>query len=427
MREETTAGALSRTLDDRYDIVDRNLLVATKFTRVLEGDHTLVTGIEGETNRRNEQRTTLQDGLPLLVDFGDNVSASSLRFAAFAQDEWSLTPQWAVHAGLRWEGITTQGSGESADARNRSSVWTPLLHAVWKPEPESRDQLRFSLTRSYRSPTLQSLIGRPSINTRYPTPGPNTPTQPDRAGNPDLKPELATGIDIAVERYLSGSGLLSANVFVRKISNFMRSQTALEDVSWSPGQPRWVARQQNIGNAMTQGIELEAKARLSEVLGEAAPKVDLRANLSLFRSRVESVPGPDNRIDQQPDYTANVGADYRIPGLPLTLGGNVNWTPAYDTRFDLNDAQYRERWIRTPPIHLAVMAEVLEHLYTAPTLVLGFAYSLMEPGGILIVETPNAASLKKRLRLLVGRHPYEMIRENAVNPGHFRPFHLSFQ
>ena len=39
LREETTAGALSRTLDDRYDIVDRNLLLATKFTRVLEGDH----------------------------------------------------------------------------------------------------------------------------------------------------------------------------------------------------------------------------------------------------------------------------------------------------------------------------------------------------------------------------------------------------
>jgi iron complex outermembrane receptor protein len=59
-----------------------------------------------------------------------------------------------------------------------------------------------SLTRSYRSPALSNLISRPSVNTRYPVPGPNTPTQADRAGNPNLKPELATGIDIAVERYL---------------------------------------------------------------------------------------------------------------------------------------------------------------------------------------------------------------------------------
>lgn len=90
--------------------------------------------------------------------------------------------------------------------------------------------------------------------------------------------------------------------------------------------------------------------------------------------------------------------------------------------FDLNDAQYRDRWIQTPSIHLAVMAEVLEHLYTAPTLVLGFVFSLIKPSGFLIVETPNAASLKKRLRLLVGRHPYEMIRENAKNPGHYREY-----
>ena len=88
------------------------------------------------------------------------------------------------------------------------------------------------------------------------------------------------------------------------------------NVSWSP-QQRYVSRPQNIGDAVTQGLELEAKFRLSDVMGENAPKVDVRANASLFRSRVKSVPGPDNRLDQQPDYTANLGADYRVPGLPL--------------------------------------------------------------------------------------------------------------
>ncbi len=78
--------------------------------------------------------------------------------------------------------------------------------------------MRISLTRSYRSPSLGNLIARPGINTRYPAPGPNTPTQPDRAGNPSLRPELATGLDVAVERYLPGSGILSANVFQRRIS-----------------------------------------------------------------------------------------------------------------------------------------------------------------------------------------------------------------
>jgi outer membrane receptor for ferrienterochelin and colicins len=366
LRKEVTAGAVSRTLDDQGEFTDRNLLLSSKYVQSLEGGHSLVAGAEGEANRRNEQRSTLQNGLPLLADYGDNLSASSTRFAAYAQDEWNLTPQWAAYAGLRWEGITTRGTGEAGagESTNRSSVWTPLLHAVWKPEPKSADQLRFSLTRSYRSPSLQNLIARPNINTRYPAPGPNTPTQPDRAGNPALKPELATGLDIAFEHFLPAGGLFSANVFQRQISNYMRSQTALETVSWSPGQPRWVSRTQNVGDATTQGVELEAKFRLSD-LANGAPKVDVRANASLFRSRVNGVAGPDNRLDQQPDYTANFGADYRFTGLPLTLGGNLNWTPAYDTRLSDVQAAFQGRkasvdayglWVFNPSLQLRVTA-----------------------------------------------------------------------
>ena len=342
-RDESTAGVPVRRLDDRSRTSDRNLLVGTKFIRTLAGDHSLALGAEGEANRRDETRTT--DDPALLANFGDNVGASSTRLAVYAQDEWNLTPQWAAHAGLRWEGIATRGASGAngtADQDNRSGVWTPLLHAVWKPVPESRDQLRLSLTRSYRSPTLQNLIGRPSINSRQPAPGANTPTQPDRAGNPALRPELATGVDVAVERYLGEGGLLSANLFYRQIRDYMRSRTTLEDVVWSPGQPRYVSRPQNIGEATTQGVELEAKFRLTDLMADA-PKVDLRANASAFRSRVESVPGPDNRLDQQPGYTANLGADYRVPGWPMTLGGNLNWTPAYDTRISEEQRAYQGR------------------------------------------------------------------------------------
>lgn len=368
LRTEFSGGAPSRVLDDHGDTLDRNALLATKFIRTLAGEHSLVAGAEGEANRRTETRTT-NDPM-LLANFGDNVAASTSRFAAYAQDEWNLTPQWAAHAGLRWEGIATRGaSGENGTGQqtNRSKVWTPLMHAVWKPEPDSRDQVRFSLTRSYRSPTLQNLIGRPSLNSRYPAPGSNTPTQPDRAGNPNLRPELATGLDIAFERYPAAGGLLSANLFHRQIRNYMRSQTALEAVSWSPGQPRFVSRPQNIGDAMTQGLELEAKLRLSDVI-DAAPKLDLRANASLFRSRVKAVPGPDNRLDQQPGYTANLGADYRVPGWPLTLGGNLNWTPAYDTRVSEIQTAYQGRkvvidayglWVFSPSAQLRLSASNL--------------------------------------------------------------------
>ena len=364
-------GSFLRTLQDTSDTRDRNLTLNGKLSQLVASEHSLVLGGEAESNRRSEARSTLQNGLPLLADFGDKLTASATRLALYAQDEWTVSPQWAAHAGLRWEGIHTRGSGtlNAAESSNRSGVWTPLLHAVWKPDEKSRDQVRFSLTRSYRAPTTANLIARPSINTCCQAPGPNEKTKPDRAGNPNLRPELATGIDIAVERYLAGSGLISANVFHRQIKNYMRNQTALEDVSWSPGQPRYVSRPQNVGNAVTQGIELEAKFRLSELLVDA-PKLDLRANASVFRSRVKSVPGPDNRLDQQPGFTANLGADYRLPGLPLSLGGNLNWTPGYSTR--LSDVQTAEQGRK-------VVADAYVLWVFSPTLQLRTSFSNLDP------------------------------------------------
>jgi outer membrane receptor for ferrienterochelin and colicins len=343
LRDEFDANdAPSRTVDDRTDTRDRNATLSLKASNALDGGHNLVAGLEFERNRRVEARTTLWNGVPQLTEFGDNLGASSRRYALYAQDEWSLTPQWAAHAGLRIEGITTEGEGaNNVVERNASRVATPLLHAVWRPDPKSRDQVRASLTRSYRSPNLNQLIGRPGLNNIDPPPGANTELTADSAGNPTLRPEVAIGIDLALERYLAEGGVLSANLFARRISDLIRNVVTREDVSWSPGTPRYVSRPRNIGNARSQGIELEAKFRLSDVVADA-PRVDVRANMSLFRSRVQGIPGPDNRLAEQPGGTLNLGTDYRLRSLPLTVGGNINHTPGYDIRLD------SKRWAVQP-------------------------------------------------------------------------------
>ena len=387
LRLEQRAGTLSRTLQDTAHTRDSSLSLNGKLSQLLANEHSLVAGGEAESNRRTEARSTLQDGAPLLGEFGDNVQASATRLALYAQDEWNISPQWAANAGLRWEGIQTRSGdigNRSSGITNRSSVWTPLLHAVWKPDPKSRDQVRFSLTRSYRSPTLQNLIARPAINPRDPVPGPNTPTQSDRAGNPNLVPELATGIDVAFERYLSGSGLLSANLFQRQISHYLRNQTTLENVAWAKS-PRYVSRPQNVGDALTQGIELEAKFRWSELVA-GAPKVDLRANASLFRSRVASVSGPDNRLDQQPGYTANLGADYRLPGLPLSVGGNLNWTPGYTTRLSEAQTAVQGRKLIVDAYALWVFS---------PTLQLRTSFSNLDPRDYITASSLTDAGVRE--------------------------------
>jgi trans-aconitate methyltransferase len=95
------------------------------------------------------------------------------------------------------------------------------------------------------------------------------------------------------------------------------------------------------------------------------------------------------------------------------------------TTFDLNDAQHADRWPPSAEYDGLVLAEVLEHLHTAPSLVLAMLGRLVRPGGWLLVQTPNAVALAKRIKSLAGRHPFEPIREDASNPGHFREYTLA--
>ena len=341
---------------------------SAKYSLLIAEKHNLVSGLELEMNQREQSASSLRDGQNPLGDFDGDLSASSRRLALYTQDEWDINPHWAAHAGLRWESINTSGSAGQGQATvsNQSAVLTPLLHAVWRPDLASKDQIRVSLTRSYRSPDLGRLIARPTINRFFPDRGANSPLHPDSAGNPDLQAELAMGIDTAYEHYLPGGGLLSANVFVRQINNLMRSQTALETVPWADV-PRWVSRMQNVGSALTSGLELEAKFRLREIDPDA-PAVDLRANMSLLQSRLTSIGGPNNRLEQQPDGTLNLGADYRLSGLPLRLSGNINWTPGYTTRLaDTQEVWQGDKWVLdasalwifTPSVQLRLSASNL--------------------------------------------------------------------
>lgn len=91
--------------------------------------------------------------------------------------------------------------------------------------------------------------------------------------------------------------------------------------------------------------------------------------------------------------------------------------------FNLNDAQWQYRWRKDLPNYdVIVMAEVIEHLYTSPSLVLGFLKSILNPGGLIIVQTPNGLALPRRLRLLFGTHPYQLINENHLEPWHYREY-----
>ncbi|MDW8015381.1 MAG: methyltransferase domain-containing protein [Bacteroidia bacterium] len=90
--------------------------------------------------------------------------------------------------------------------------------------------------------------------------------------------------------------------------------------------------------------------------------------------------------------------------------------------FDLNDSYFLEKWVQPPPCDIVIAAEVIEHLYTSPIQVYRFFRSFMKPNAYLIITTPNAVTLRNRLLMLLGKNPFEMIRETRDNPGHYREY-----
>ena len=329
------ASSLLRLQTTEASVRDRGGAFSGKVVHNTPGDksHAITAGWDMEGLKRRENSVTLLNGVQQLEDLGTVFDISTRRLAYYVQDEWDPAPNWSANVGLRYEEIQTKSSSAEDGFVNTSRVLTPLAHVVWRFASPRRDQVRLSLTQSYRAPNVGQLTPKPTLSVSYPVPGSNLYTAPDRAGNPMLKPERANGLDLAYEHYLSAGGIMSANLFARQLHDVIRNVTSLEDVSWASS-PRYVNRPQNLGDAKTYGIELEAKFRVNELMADAGAlgRLSVKMNGSFYTSKVAAIPGPDNRIDGQPAFTGNLGLDYRFTGVPLAIGGNLAWTPSYEVQ-----------------------------------------------------------------------------------------------
>lgn len=97
--------------------------------------------------------------------------------------------------------------------------------------------------------------------------------------------------------------------------------------------------------------------------------------------------------------------------------------PAAHIEFDLNDFG-KGKFIDPTwgEFDVIVFAEVVEHLVIPPEIALAGLAEMLRPGGFIVCQTPNAAALHKRLYLLFGYNPYERLRVDLSNPGHFREY-----
>ncbi|WP_073219962.1 TonB-dependent siderophore receptor [Massilia sp. CF038] len=294
---------------------ERGYTSTGKYSSPLGGGHALAMGWDGGSSRRTERRVeTAFAGDPvggyLPSDSDAHYQARIRRLAAYAQDEWNVTPRWSVYLGARWEGIFTDASVDTlTPVAARSRVWSPLFQTLYKLPDTKGDQLRLALTRTYRAPATQNLIARIQKSTN------NSENEPDFIGNPALRPELALGLDAAYEHYWAEGAMVSVSASARQISDYTRQNTSLDGT-------RWVTRQINDGKAHTRGLEFDAKFPLNALVA-GAPAIDVRANVSRNWSSVDAIAGPYNRLDAQTPISSTLGADYKSGRL--TTGGSFSF------------------------------------------------------------------------------------------------------
>jgi len=127
--------------------------------------------------------------------------------------------------------------------------------------------------------------------------------------------------------------MFSASVSRRAISNTIRT---LLDVDASG---RWIYRPLNDGDALLRSLQLEAKAP-GKLLWSALSGFDLRASFSRNWSKVDSVPGPGNRLDGQTPMSATAGLDYRKGDL--STGASLSWQKGGWVRISDAQSQYQQ-------------------------------------------------------------------------------------
>lgn len=296
--------------------VEREWTFNGSWRRPLGRSHTLAAGWEVGRKDRSEYRRERQtdgDGALLLAS-DENYRAEVAKSAFFIQDEFDLTPAWSAYLGLRREDLRTTGAGNAAAPVDiDAGAWSPIFQALYKPvraegDDGPRDGYRIAISRSYKAPNIIQLMPR-----RYTVDNNNNATNPDQQGNPALRPELSLNLDLAWERNVGKNDMVGVSLFDKRIRDI-----TLTTVTQNGGV--WIATPMNRGEARVRGVEFEGKTTRGALAA--------RVNLARTWSRIDSLPGPDNRIAGQPAWSGNLGLDHASTARRIELGGTFGYRGA---------------------------------------------------------------------------------------------------
>ena len=203
------------------------------------GEHTVALGFhQNEYQLANPVYNTTdwrdRDGVLAQNVFG----ATRLR-ALYVQDEWSMSAQWSLTLGVRYEDWAAFNGGQRAGAielnypERSDSAWSPKATLAYLPDDAWT--LRLSAGRGVRFATVSELFQGTTTRSSI------------IVNDPNLRAERSDSVDFTVERWMPW-GRLRASVFQDDVRDSIFGQT---NITVTPN----VTNVQNVDRVRTRGVE----------------------------------------------------------------------------------------------------------------------------------------------------------------------------
>ncbi|MEN3157667.1 TonB-dependent receptor [Alkalimonas sp. NCh-2] len=301
-------GQLSKNEAEWEEKREREHSLRLVHERAQQGLHRWRFGADVRELDRDGIKEKARDGIHFEPDKSETLDERY--YALWLDDEIQLHEQHILTLGARYE--QSRRRQDFDPVANKPSVFSPSAHYQWWLGEQTI--VRSSIARTVRLPKLGDISSMVEEKD-------GDIFKPDKSGNPELRAERATGLELGLEHYLAAKqGLVVINAFQRRITDLIEKTTRLDS---STG--RYIERPDNVGNASLYGLELEGRYALD---AHGLPGLQLSANYSRLYSKVDlKNDQPERRMKDQPKFTANLGMDYQW-SPQLSFGVAFNYLAA---------------------------------------------------------------------------------------------------
>lgn len=269
------------------------------------------------------------------IKFGTDLRASELesniaaaldeqRYALYAEGSWQFTPRQTLTLGARQEWISRSGLVDYSD-QHLSPVFAHRF------DFDDRWSLQTNISQAFSSPRANQLLPTVSVSADADA---GTLNNPDRGGNPFLRPEKINAYETTLGYNTPASGV-NITAYYREINDYIekaiRNENAQGGLCAAGGADcRFVERPYNQDNAATYGVEVAGRYALKQT--ENGHSFMLNAQLSTVRAEIEADNGAKRLASDVAPYTASTGLSYNYQPWRISASANLNYTPEYTRR-----------------------------------------------------------------------------------------------